>query len=106
MIAFLSTVWPLALVVAISFGCGFLGQKVAQFFGDDTLQIVAEYAHQDLELIHHLRLTMEDLRSRDPQLEESLSVGLLELDQREPIIAALAAGDYKELRRLKREAQR
>ena len=38
-----------------------------------------EEAHDYLEIIHHLRITMEDLRSRDPQIAETLDVGLLEL---------------------------
>lgn len=35
----------------------------------------------ELELLHEVRLVMQDLRSRDPQLDEALSVALLELDK-------------------------
>ena len=63
--------------------------------------LLREYAQHDVELIQHLRRTMEDLRSRDPQIADMLEIELLELDRQEPIMAALARGDYAELRRLR-----
>ena len=41
--------------------------------------LAREEAWDYLEIIHHVRMTMEDLRSRDPQIAETLDVGLLEL---------------------------
>ena len=43
------------------------------------LRLLREGAQAELAICEQIRLTMEDLRSRDPQLEEVLSVGLIEL---------------------------
>ena len=49
-------------------------------------------ATSELELIGHLRLTMQDLLSRDPQIAEPLEVALLDLDRWEQEARRMSGG--------------
>lgn len=49
-------------------------------------------ATSELELIGHVRLTMQDLLSRDPQIAEPLEVALLELDRWEREARRMSGG--------------
>lgn len=49
-----------------------------------------ELARAELEMIRELRMTMHDLRYSSPEIEETLEVGLLELDGTEHRIRKIA----------------
>lgn len=49
-----------------------------------------ELALAELEMIRELRMTMHDLKYSSPEIEESLDVGLLELDETESRIRRIA----------------
>lgn len=60
------------------------------WLGRWIVRTVAEYAATNLEVLHALRHTMEDLRTRDPQLDETLELALLEVDRLEKRTELLA----------------
>jgi hypothetical protein len=74
--------------------------------GRELRELIEHNARMQLEVIRHLRRTMEDLQRRDPQIAEMVEFQLGELDRTEPYFAAFAQGDYQEVRRLTREARR
>lgn len=72
----------------------------------DLRKMIEQHAANELETMRQTRLTMEDLGRRDPQIAEMIEFEIGQLDRREPMVAALAAGDYQELRRLMHTAER
>lgn len=55
-------------------------------------RLARKEAQTYLELVQHIRWTMEDLVSRDPQIAEQLEVGLLELEKLEASTRRVAEG--------------
>jgi hypothetical protein len=49
-----------------------------------------QLARAELNMIKELRMTMYDLKHSSPEIEESLDVGLLELDETESRIRQIA----------------
>lgn len=71
----------------------------------EMFALVERNARDNLDIMGHLRRTMEDLQRRDPQIAEMVEFQLAELDRKEPGFRALSRGDYTELRRLKRSGK-
>ena len=76
--------------IATMLAINILGLTVAYLISRRTAEHRRELALAELDMISELRMTMQDLKYRSPEIEESLDVGLLELNDTESRIRRIA----------------
>jgi hypothetical protein len=76
--------------IATMLAINVIGLAFAYLITRKTAAHRRELALAELDMIKELRLTMHDLKYSSPEIEESLDIGLLELDETETRIRRIA----------------